>query len=78
MLILMIIQKINSQDIRKMNINQVRSHMALVSQEATLFNISIGDNIKYGYLTRDVSEDEVILAARRANIHEFISSLDEV
>ncbi len=52
--------------------------MALVSQEAVLFDISIRDNIKYGDLTRDVSEDEVILAARRANIHEFISSLDEV
>jgi ATP-binding cassette subfamily B (MDR/TAP) protein 1 len=78
MLILMIIQKINSQDIRKMNINQVRSHMALVSQEATLFNISIRNNIKYGDLTRDVLEGEVILATRQANIHDFIHTLAEV
>jgi ATP-binding cassette subfamily B (MDR/TAP) protein 1 len=78
MFILMIIQKINSQDIREMNTNQIRSRMALVSQEATLFNISIRDNIQYGDLTRDVSEAEIVLAAKRANIHEFIIQLKEV
>jgi ATP-binding cassette subfamily B (MDR/TAP) protein 1 len=78
MLILIVIQKINSQDIGKMNINQIRSHMALVSQEATFFNTSIRDNTKYGDLTRDVSEDEVILVAQRADINGFILSLEEV
>ncbi len=61
-----------------MNINQIRSHMALVSQEATFFNTSIRDNTKYGDLTRDVSEDEVILVAQRADINGFILSLEEV
>ena len=61
-----------------MNVKEVRSHMALVSQEANLFDLSIRDNIKYGDLTRDVSDEEIILAAQRANIHEFILTLTEV
>jgi ATP-binding cassette subfamily B (MDR/TAP) protein 1 len=61
-----------------MNVNEVRSHMALVSQEAILFDSSIRDNIKYGDLTRDISEKEIILAAQRANIHDFIITLPEV
>jgi len=51
--------------------------MALVSQEAILFDISIRDNIKYGDLTRDISEEEIILAAQRANIHDFVLTLPE-
>jgi ABC-type multidrug transport system fused ATPase/permease subunit len=52
--------------------------MALVSQEAVLFDISIRDNIKYGDLTRDISDEEIILAAKRSNIHDFILTLPEV
>jgi ATP-binding cassette subfamily B (MDR/TAP) protein 1 len=59
-----------------MDVNHVRSRMALVSQEATLFDGSIRDNIKYGDLTRDVSEEEIVLAAKRATIHDFISNLE--
>jgi ATP-binding cassette subfamily B (MDR/TAP) protein 1 len=51
--------------------------MALVSQETILFDISIRDNIKYGDLTREISEEEIILAAQRANIHDFILTLPE-
>ena len=76
--LIFIFQKINSKDIRLMNVNKVRSQMALVSQEAVLFDISISDNIKYGDLTREISEEEVILAAQRANIHDFILTLPEV
>jgi ATP-binding cassette subfamily B (MDR/TAP) protein 1 len=61
-----------------MNIKDLRSQMALVSQEAVLFDISIGDNIKYGDLTRDISDREIILAAQRANIHDFILTLPQV
>ncbi|CAF1930906.1 unnamed protein product [Rotaria magnacalcarata] len=67
----------NSQDIRQMNINEVRSKIALVSQEAILFDASIRDNIKYGDLTRDISDKEIIRAAERANIHDFIDKLPE-
>lgn len=61
-----------------MSIKEIRSKMALVSQDATLFDMSIRDNIKYGDLTRAIPDEEIILAAQRANIHEFIASLPEV
>ncbi|CAF3625331.1 unnamed protein product [Rotaria sp. Silwood1] len=65
----------NSKDIRQMNIKELRAKMALVSQEAILFDVSIRDNIKYGDLTRNISDEEMILAAQRANIHDFIVRL---
>ena len=49
-----------------------------MSQEPVLFNISIGDNIRYGANFRDVSDEEVIKAAKCANIDEFIQSLPQV
>jgi len=52
-----------------------RSHLGIVSQEAVLFNRTISDNIAYGDLTRSVSMDEIITAAKQANIHQFILSL---
>lgn len=51
--------------------------MALVSQESALFDMSIGENIKYGDLTRNISNEEMIDAAKRANIHEFIRQLPQ-
>ena len=47
-------------------------------QEPTLFDCSIADNIRYGANFREVSQDEVIQAAKDANIHNFISSLPKV
>ncbi|KAG5452342.1 ATP-dependent translocase ABCB1, variant 2 [Clonorchis sinensis] len=55
----------------------IRQQIAIVSQEPTLFNMSIRENIAYGDNTRIVSMDEIIEAARTANIHEFIMSLPE-
>lgn len=40
-----------------------------------LFNLSIGDNIAYGDNSRTVHQDEIIRAAKTANIHNFIVSL---
>ena len=65
-------------DIRELNISWYRHQIGLVSQEPVLFNISIGDNIRYGANFREVSDEEVIQAARSANIHEFIQSLPQV
>ncbi len=55
----------------------VRGSLGLVSQEPSLFDRSIADNIKYGDNGREVSMDEVIAAAKKANIHNFIISLPE-
>ncbi|KAG4101914.1 P-loop containing nucleoside triphosphate hydrolase protein [Neocallimastix lanati (nom. inval.)] len=57
------------------NIRWLRRHMGMVNQEPDLFNISIRDNILYG--KEDATEEEIIEAAKKANIHDFIMSLPE-
>ena len=47
------------------------------SQEPVLFNKSIAENIKYGDNDRDIPMNEIIEAARKANIHNFVSSLPQ-
>jgi ABC-type multidrug transport system fused ATPase/permease subunit len=49
--------------------------MGIVSQEPVLFDRTIAENIAYGDNSRDVPMEEIIDAARKANIHSFISSL---
>ena len=65
-------------DINDLNISWLRSQISLVSQEPVLFDMSIADNIRYGALFKKVSDEEVIEAAKSANIHEFIKSLPQV
>ena len=52
--------------------------MGLVSQEPVLFDYSLKDNIAYGDNSRTPSMDEIIQAAREANIHNFIQTLPNV
>ncbi|KAI4317334.1 hypothetical protein L6164_025209 [Bauhinia variegata] len=66
---------IDNCDIKEFNLRKLRSHIALVSQEPTLFAGTIRENIVYG--KKDVSENEVRRAARLANAHEFISSMKD-
>ncbi|EGF83631.1 hypothetical protein BATDEDRAFT_15754 [Batrachochytrium dendrobatidis JAM81] len=61
-------------DVRDWNLKNLRSHMALVGQEPSLFNMSIKDNIGYG-ATKEYTDSDVISAAKLANIHDFISQL---
>ena len=61
-----------------MNVAWLRSQLGLVSQEPTLFGYSIRENIAYGDNSRQVSMDEIIAAARQANIHNFIETLPQV
>ncbi|CAF1120356.1 unnamed protein product [Adineta steineri] len=60
-------------DIRKLNIQWLRSRLGVVSQEPVLFDLTIAENITYGL--EHISIDEIILAATKANIHEFIQQL---
>ena len=69
---------LDQYDLKVLNIAWLRSQMGLVSQEPILFDRTIGDNIKYGDNTRDVSMEEVIECAKKANIHDFISQLPKV
>ena len=59
-------------------IQWLRSQIGIVSQEPILFDSSIADNIAYGDNSREVPMDEIIAAARKANIHQFIESLPQV
>ena len=61
-----------------LNLQSLRSHIGLVSQEPVLFDASIRDNIAYGDNSRQVPMADIIEAARNANIHSFIDSIPEV
>ncbi len=69
---------LDTYDVKMLNVSWLRSQIGLVSQEPILFDRSIADNIKYGDNTREVSMEEVIASAKKANIHDFISQLPQV
>ena len=69
---------LDGNDLRVLNIRWLRSQIGIVSQEPVLFDTSIADNIRYGANFRQVSDEEVIEAAKAANIHSFIDSLPQV
>ena len=53
--------------------------VGIVSQEPVLFDMSVRDNIAYGDNSRDdIPIDEIIQAAKNANIHDFIQTLPKV
>ncbi|RZC61592.1 hypothetical protein C5167_023354 [Papaver somniferum] len=66
--------EIDKKDIKLYNLRALRSHIALVSQEPTLFAGTIRENIVYGKL--NVAEAELRQAALHANAHDFISSME--
>merc|ERR1712018_973824 len=69
--------ELQGTNIEALNLPYVRSKLGIVSQEPVLFDRSIKENIEYGDNEREVSMEEVISAARKANIHEFVAALPE-
>ncbi|KAK7381342.1 hypothetical protein VNO78_33967 [Psophocarpus tetragonolobus] len=67
---------IDGRDIKSYHLRSLRKHIALVSQEPTLFGGTIRENIAYG-ASNKVDETEIIEAARAANAHDFIASLKD-
>ncbi len=65
--------RIDKKEIKKYIIKDLRRNIGIVSQETFLFDKSIADNIAYG--KEGASEDEIIQAAKIANLHDFIISL---
>ncbi len=65
---------LDGQDIRSITMESLRRNIGIVQQDIYLFNASIRDNILYGRL--DATEEEVIEAAKRANIHDYIMTLE--
>ncbi|XP_030055624.1 ATP-dependent translocase ABCB1 isoform X2 [Microcaecilia unicolor] len=68
---------LDGYDVKNLNIQWLRAQMGIVSQEPILFDCSIHENIAYGDNSREVSEDQIVSAAKAANIHSFIDSLPE-
>lgn len=66
---------IDDDSVQNLKLSSLRSHMGIVSQEPNLFDRTIADNIAYGDNSRVVTQAEVIEAAKKANIHTFISQL---
>ena len=66
---------IDGTDIRKLTLDSLRRNIGIVQQDVFLFVGSIRDNILYG--RPDATDEEVYEAARRANIHDYIMSLDK-
>ncbi|KAK4417716.1 ABC transporter B family member 15 [Sesamum alatum] len=68
--------KIDGRDIKSYHLRSLRKHIALVSQEPTLFAGTIRQNITYG-ASEDTSEAEIIEASKAANAHDFIAGLKD-
>jgi len=66
---------IDGQDIRSLTLDSVRKNIGIVQQDVFLFAGTIRENIAYGRL--DASEEEIIEAAKRANIHDYVMTLEK-
>ena len=66
---------IDGKELHGVTMESVRRNIGIVQQDIYLFNASIKENILYGRL--DATDDEVIEAAKRANIHDYIMTLEK-
>ena len=69
---------LDGQNITGLHLQWLRSQIGIVSQEPTLFDCSIAENIAYGDNESEVPMSDIIEAARKANIPSFIESLPNV
>lgn len=67
--------RVDNANLKSITLAALRSQLGIVSQEPNLFDRTIADNIAYGDNSREVGMDEVVEAAKNANIHNFISGL---
>ncbi len=66
---------IDGHDLRDVTLASLRKQIGMVTQQTILFNDTVRNNIAYGSL--DISEADIVRAARAANAHEFISRLPQ-
>ena len=69
---------LDGQDIAGLDLEWLRSQIGYVQQEPVLFDTSIAENIRYGDLSRDITDQEIVEVAKDCNIHDFIQSLPQV
>ena len=67
--------KIDGHDVRNVSLESLRRNIALVSQDVTLFDDTVANNIGFGNLL--ASRDDIIAAAKAADAHGFISTLPQ-
>ncbi|KGO69061.1 hypothetical protein PEX1_025540 [Penicillium expansum] len=68
---------VDDKNIADLNVNSYRSHLALVSQEPTLYQGTIKENILLGSPNADPTEEDLVQVCKDANIYDFIMSLPE-
>jgi ATP-binding cassette subfamily B protein len=66
---------VDGVDVRDIALDSLRDNVGIVQQDVFLFADTIKENIRYG--KPEASDEEIVLAARRADIHDFIESLPE-
>lgn len=66
---------IDGQDIKEVTQESLRSSIAMIPQDPSLFNRSLMENIRYGRI--EASDEDVITAAKKAHAHEFIMKLPQ-
>lgn len=66
---------IDEQDIRGLTLQSLRSRIGFVGQDVLIFFGTIEDNIRYG--DPSASFEQIVAAAKKANIHEFVQGLDK-
>ena len=67
--------RVDGVDIRKLTLDSLRRNIGIVQQDVFLFVGTIRENILYG--RPDATEEEMIAAAKRANIHDYVMSLED-
>lgn len=66
---------IDGNDVRDLKLKSLRNAIGIVQQDVYMFSGSIRDNIAYG--KPDATDEEIVEAAKNANIHDFISGLED-
>ncbi len=66
---------IDGQDIRQVTLHSLRGQIGIVQQDVTIFAATVRENIRYGRL--DATDEEVVAAARMAEIHDAIMDMPE-
>jgi len=65
---------VDGHDLRHVQVQSLRKHIAVVLQDTFLFNTTVRENLRYG--KPDATREEMVAAAKAANAHEFIRQLD--
>ncbi|KAF8625845.1 hypothetical protein AX17_006741 [Amanita inopinata Kibby_2008] len=66
---------VGSTPLHMINVEHLRNHVSVVSQNPNLFDASIAENIRYG--NKSISDEDIRCAAKAAQVHEFIMSLPQ-